>query len=824
MFDRDNGVAMERRTVKCGALFVLILMVFSAYCNTLSSPPFLDDFHTFIEREQVHIKDFSPASLLSLSHTPFGWGRWIPMLTFALNHRLGGSSLMIFHFTNILIHLLVLLSVFFLALQLIKLIRDKSDKETTSPFWIAFCIASLWALNPVQTSAVTYLVQRMASLEALFYVTSVALFIKGRILQRSEGTIALSASLLYFGSFLSGICSFLSKENAATLPLMILVTEIWFFQPDLLFDLLRRLKNGRRIVWFFTAICLGVALLAACFFFRQFTAGYDERHFTMLQRLLTEARVVVWYISLLFWPAPSRLSMEHDVVISTSLLSPPTTLASILLLALLFFSAIRFRRKSPVITYGIAWFFINLAIESTFLPLELVFEHRLYLPSVGFLISLAATAEWLFRLAAPGVSARDRLALLCSVVMIISSALTFATFHRNEAWENIVTIQEDAASKAPNNPRAHANLATAYFFAQQYDKGIESAGKSIELIQPRFESFSVAANAMLICLMRRGDLDEATERVEQLLKAHPKDIDAGSMPTLYTNLGEAYRRKGQLQEAFDSASNALRWAQGLGSPMPDKVRVAVLLKFILEAARETSIDLDNDGKPDPGDELPEAWIASEFFSRGDVEMAKRLVAEALIAQPDDPQSLQLSARIRQAEESNREQQPKWSFSQKYVRHPFSKFNFSMAVAFIVQEKHLPVTIMKVGEEFLDYALTLRPASADAHLLKGWYYYQRDDAAKAVAEAKRAIELDPVNGKAWLGLGFFQIKAEEKENAIASFDKALALYPGYSAKQVVLDLVASLKEGKPAGVFGPSGNAPQDEGPESAGELSNSPSS
>ncbi len=151
--------------------------------------------------------------------------------------------------------------------------------------------------------------------------------------------------------------------------------------------------------------------------FRNLEAGYSSRHFTMLERLLTETRIVVWYLSLLLWPAPSRMSIEHDVELSTSLLNPLTTLPAMIFLGVLCWLILRYRRRYPLLSYGGAWFFLNLVIESTVVPLELIFEHRLYLPSVGFcLVAGCGFASLLDHLFA-NRSTRDMLILNSCVLL-----------------------------------------------------------------------------------------------------------------------------------------------------------------------------------------------------------------------------------------------------------------------------------------------------------------------------------------------------------------------------------------------------------------------
>ena len=187
-------------------------------------------------------------------------------------------------------------------------------------------------------------------------------------------------------------------------------------------------------------------------------SGYAFRDFNLVERLLTEGRVVVWYMSLLLWPDPARLCMEHDPQISTSLFSPLTTLPALLLIAALIFLVIRFRRRFPVITYGIVWFFLNLVIESTIIPLELVFEHRLYLPSIGLYLSVAALLVTLFRRAAKRLPEAEFAKAACSLLFIGAACLALLTFIRNGAWENTVTIHYDAVDKNTRQPEGKRRL------------------------------------------------------------------------------------------------------------------------------------------------------------------------------------------------------------------------------------------------------------------------------------------------------------------------------------------------------------------------------
>ncbi len=294
----------------------------------------------------------------------------------------------------------------------------------------------------------TYLVQRMASIQALFFITSIAFYALGRRRQIQGGNLG-KVFPFYVACSIAAVGAFLSKENSLMLPVMIVVTEVWFFTPDLHRYIGKRLVTSRKLVRVVLLILLLCLVFLAVKMLQDLTVGYAGRHFTMVERLLTETRIVVWYISLLLWPAPSRMSIEHDVVVSTSLINPPTTLLAAAFSSLLGWLTIRYRKKYPLITYGLVWFFLNLLIESSIVPLELIFEHRLYLPSVGFSLSFtcALVGALQFFLARKNDEGFQDHYLLCLCHVGVRTELL--TFSRNEAWRNNITIHLDAVLKAP---------------------------------------------------------------------------------------------------------------------------------------------------------------------------------------------------------------------------------------------------------------------------------------------------------------------------------------------------------------------------------------
>ncbi len=784
---------LSQQSIAIISLFLLILLIYSSYCNTFYSPPVLDDYHSFVEEKKIHVDELSVQNLISLSQTNFGWERWVPLITFAIDYRLGEGEIIYFHITNLLIHILCALSIFLLILQLLE-IKSKSAELNPKilPYSYAVWISAFWALNPVQTNAVTYLVQRMASIQTLFYVLTILFYVVGRRNQTELG-FGLRSRAYFIASFLSALGAIFSKENSAMLPVMLIATETWFFSPDLLLSVTNKLRKNKRKLCAIIVIGFPVALYLGFCVFEKVTAGYATRSFSLSERLLTEARVVIWYMGLLLMPIPSRLSIEHDVAVSTSLFNPPTTIVAIVLLSILLFATFRYRRRFPLITYGGIWFFLNLIIESTVVPLELVFEHRLYLPSIGFFLFIVVACVWILGRLLGKLNSSEFLKVSWSAFFIIASVLTLLTFQRNEAWQSFVSFNQDAVEKAPGNPRAHANLAVAYGRSGKYDEAIKEAEIAISVGKPYREKYMVAASAIVSCLVGLGKPKEAAERAEELLKDRPEDFDGKSLPNFYLQLAEAYRQAGQLEKAYQSALSGLKVAQHAGASFYDKKLISGMLVRLFKQAGEEAIDLDSTDDKDLHGEQLKIRLAKLFFKFGEADYAKVLLQDADAINSNQKTANELLLEIQQNAELNREQGEKWSFSDKYIHHPFSPFRFCMAVAYAVRERRLPLTFLRIGEYFLKEALRLQPKNPDAHLLMAWYHLEKKEPEQAISSARRALEFDPKYAKGWLGLGFFLMAAGRNQEALHSFQNVLALYPGCPQRSTIEEILQGINK-------------------------------
>ncbi len=275
-------------------------------------------------------------------------------------------------------------------------------------------------------------------------------------------SIRIVYGITFFLSFLFAVGS---KENAAILPVVLILVEIIFFQD------LSLLKNRRVFLGLAVGTGILVFLVGSLVFMKGnplfFLKGYAYRPFSLTERIMTEPRIIVHYLSQIFYPLPNRLSIQHDILISTSLFKPWTTLPSIALILLLIGIGVCQVRKSPVVAFAILFFFLNHLIESTVIPLELIFEHRNYLPSLFLFWPISYGIKRLmdyYRKKKPAMTV-----IIASFAVLLLMVFGIGTYIRNIAWATEKSLWEDAAKKAPKSSRPYYRLADVYSKSGQLD-------------------------------------------------------------------------------------------------------------------------------------------------------------------------------------------------------------------------------------------------------------------------------------------------------------------------------------------------------------------
>jgi len=357
------------------AATLIAVVALLAYSNTFYAPFNFDDIPNILNNPNIQIKVFTWDRLEQLIRNTYKETiRVFSYFTLALNYYFGEFNVFGYHLVNFFIHIASGIFLYWFLILTFNLSSLK-EKYGVISYKIALFTSLIFVCHPIQTQSVTYIVQRMASMAGMFYLLSLVLYVKGRLSFGRRRYFYLGGTVL---TFLLGV---FSKENVAILPFFIGLYEFYFFQN------LDLSPKGKRIL---CGLVLGLFLLGALGFILWgqryidvIREGYQYRTFTISERVLTQFRVVLYYVTLLIYPHPSRLNLDYDFPISKTILDPPTTLISISIIVALIGYSIYSARKRPILSFCILWYFGNLVIESSIFPLEMVFEHRLYLPAAG---------------------------------------------------------------------------------------------------------------------------------------------------------------------------------------------------------------------------------------------------------------------------------------------------------------------------------------------------------------------------------------------------------------------------------------------------------
>lgn len=443
---------------------LLIVLGALAYSNSLDVPFQFDDREKLIETHVV--EDIAGC------HSP----RWIEIFwflrsrmtglaSFALNYRIHGLDVRGYHVLNVLIHVLNAVLVYVFAAQTFRTPFLSASALAPLKRQCALLASLLFLLHPVQTEAVTYICQRFTSLAALFYMSALVLYIKWRL---SEGA---SARMCYVFALVSALLAMTTKENAFTLPLAMALYEYMFF---------RRRPRLRTLVPFFllmAVVPLTVIDYSKPFFEALAEATKTQEAISRNDYLLTQFPVILTYLRLLVWPSGQNL--DYDYPIYGSPFEPAVAFSALLLFCLFglaVFLHLKSRRTEPalgLVSFGAFWFFLTLSVESSVIALaDVIFEHRLYLPSVGVFAGVSAA----FVLA---VRKRAFIGVVSAAVVIF--ALFYATHQRNEIWRSELGLWRDVVQKSPAKARAHNNLAMAYMSESRQDEALQHLIEALRL-------------------------------------------------------------------------------------------------------------------------------------------------------------------------------------------------------------------------------------------------------------------------------------------------------------------------------------------------------
>jgi protein O-mannosyl-transferase len=436
------------------AIFTLILLGAIIYFNTFHSSFHFDD--------NIWIGGISDLKALWRLYP----ARFITSLSLALNNHLTHRNVFSYHFFNLAIHLssAILVWWFVLLTFATPVMRDKKIAEHAD--LIAFFVALIFLTHPIQTEGVTYICQRATSLASLFYLACLSLYVKSRLLQQ-QGKSLIASRVFYCSSFITAVIAMFTKEITVTIPLMIVLYEFSF------------LKHKSRLNWKqLIPFLLTLSVIPLIMFFSDFATFREMRrvaesipNISSWHYLLTQFRVMVTYVRLELLPLNQNLDYDYPIV--KTILSLPI-LISLLFLITLIIIAFKLFRKYRLVSFGIFFFFLALIPESSILPLrDVIFEHRLYLPTVGFSLLLVSLIYYLFE--------TKTIKPMVIMLLVIISCYSVLTYRRNSVWKDELTLWDDTVKKSPNKARPYRARGYAYQTKGNYDAAISDYNKAIEI-------------------------------------------------------------------------------------------------------------------------------------------------------------------------------------------------------------------------------------------------------------------------------------------------------------------------------------------------------
>ena len=525
------------------ALILLFGMILLAYRDAPLNGFHFDDETNITRRGSIRMQQLSWAGLQNAAVDAYLPIRVLPNLSFAVDWWRGNGDPAAFQWTNIVIHCLNALAALLLFHAVL---RDPDDSQRSrSALIVATIGAAFWALHPIQVQAVTYIVQRMAAMATLMVLLAVFSFLRGRRAStRPRAAAWFGLTLL---ALLGGV---LSKENAWIAPVLLLLSEYALNRPGR-----PLLATGwDRALW-------GVGVSALIYVVADLSwlhgplsdwmlAGYPLRDFTLSERLLTQPRVIFFHVCQFLWPMPDLFSLEHEIAYSTSLLHPIATLPALVGIAIWValgvwaLSRPGWRR----IGFWLLWFPATLVIESSAIALEMIFEHRMHMASIGL---VGLMAEGGMRLA--GLRRPKRL-LVMGLASFLLVGLMAATMSRVPTWRSNLSVYEIAVRHAPRSARVWTNYGLYLFEEGQIDAAI-AAYQRVLTLDPRspkaLENFGVL-------MMDQSRLDEATDLLQRARVLYGKSPP----PSLLNHMGELALARDQLLQAeglFHDAQHRAPW-------------------------------------------------------------------------------------------------------------------------------------------------------------------------------------------------------------------------------------------------------------------------
>jgi len=469
--------------------------------------------------------------------------RFVTFYSIAVNYHFHQLNVFGYRLFNLAIHLGSAILVWWFTLLTFSTPAMKEEKIARHANVIALFAGLVFVTHPVQTEAVTYIWQRATSMATLFYLASLVFYVKSRLLQVNnpisgfgphDGHSSLLGKYYYIFSLIITIVAMFTKEIAITFPLIILLYEYSFLKTKI------NLNWKYLSPFLLTLFIIPLTMLHTASIDAQHIRGVvpdEPSNISPVHYLLTQFRVVVTCIRLVFLPLNQNL--DYDYPIFKNFFELPVLISFLFLITILYWAKCLFL-KYRLVSFSILWFFLTLLPESSFLPLQdVIFEHRLYLPLVGYSIFLVSSMYYFF--------GKNNLKTMMVALTMIITCYSVMTYQRNKVWKDEVVLWSDSVRKSPHKTRPYNNRGLAYFNQGNLAQALSDYNKVIE-INPYYAD---AYNNRGLVYDHQGNLTQALSDYNKAIEINSNYADA------YNNRGIFYARHGNFTQAMPDFTRAI---------------------------------------------------------------------------------------------------------------------------------------------------------------------------------------------------------------------------------------------------------------------------
>ena len=559
-----SAPASPSRTI-WAAVALLVVAVSATYANSLHGPFLFDDIPSIVENQSI--RHLGSAQVLAASPDAITTtGRPMVNLSLAINYAIGGLAVPGYHVVNLAIHILAALTLFGLVRRTL-LLPKLSAQFSAAATGLALAVALLWAVHPLQTESVTYIVQRAEAIVGLFYLLTIYCLLRGATTARGGAWYAAALAACSLGMA--------SKEVMVTAPVVALLYDRIFITGSFK-ETLRR----RRSLWLALACTWALlALVLSSSHNRAGSAGFGLG-VTAWEYARTQLGCIVHYLRLSFWPSPLVLDYGLAVANTAAEIVPPALIVFVLLAATVAALALW-----PELGFLGVWFFAILAPTSSFVPLpsQTEAEHRMYLPLAAVVVLFVLAIH---RIVVRGLRFR-RLEL--ALISIVAAVLGWRSWCRNEVYQSELAIWQDTVRNNPLNCRAYLSLGQAYDGKGQFDAAVRAYDQALVLRRDFVEVFN-----------NRGAAYEAMGQLDAALKDYDKAIDLQpAIPEAHCNRGNIHQRMGHYEAAIEDYGRALALKPNLATAYQNRAIAHSQLGAFDKAWADVKVLRSLGGAPNP---------------------------------------------------------------------------------------------------------------------------------------------------------------------------------------------------------------------------------